>query len=55
MASNGVAANPLMLGIVAAGLVSLTGLEREAWPAVPFDSDRAVTRPCNGTIRGAEG
>lgn len=36
MASNGVAANLLMLAILAAGLVSLTGLEREAWPDVPF-------------------
>ncbi len=36
MASNGIAANLLMLGIVAAGLVSLTGLEREAWPIFPF-------------------
>ena len=36
MAGNGVAANLLMWAIVAAGLVALTGLEREAWPAVPF-------------------
>ena len=36
MASNGVAANLLMLAILAAGLVSLTGLKREAWPDVPF-------------------
>ena len=36
MAGNGVAANLLMLGIIAAGLVSLTGLEREAWPVLPF-------------------
>ena len=36
MASNGIAANLLMWGIVAAGLVSLTGLEREAWPTTPF-------------------
>ena len=36
MASNSVAANLLMCGILAAGLVSLTGLEREAWPTVPF-------------------
>ena len=36
MAGNGVAANLLMLAILAAGLVSLTGLEREAWPDVPF-------------------
>ncbi len=37
MASNGVAANLLMFGIFAAGLVSLGGLEREAWPTVPFN------------------
>ncbi|WP_419165859.1 efflux RND transporter permease subunit [Candidatus Palauibacter sp.] len=36
MASNGIAANLLMCGIIAAGLVSWTGLEREAWPTVPF-------------------
>ena len=36
MADNGIAANLLMIGIVAAGLVSLTGLEREAWPVTPF-------------------
>lgn len=38
MASNKVAANLLMLGIFAAGLVSLNGLEREAWPTVPFNT-----------------
>ena len=37
MASNPVAANLLMVGILAAGIVSLTGLEREAWPTVPFN------------------
>ena len=37
MASNGVAANLLMVGIVAAGLVSFTGLEQEAWPELPFN------------------
>ena len=36
MATNGVAANLLMWGIIAAGVVSFTGLEREAWPTVPF-------------------
>ena len=36
MAGNGVAANLLMWAIVAAGLVSLIGLEREAWPTTPF-------------------
>ncbi len=36
MASNGIAANLLMVGIFAAGLVSLTGLDREAWPTTPF-------------------
>ena len=38
MASNPVAANLFMLGILAAGLVSLTGLEREAWPTLPFNT-----------------
>ena len=38
MAGNPVAANLLMLGILAAGLVSLGGLEREAWPTVPFNT-----------------
>ena len=38
MASNGVAANLLMLAILAAGLVSLTGLVREAWPTLPFNT-----------------
>ena len=38
MANNRVAANLLMLGILAAGIVSLTGLEREAWPTVPFNT-----------------
>ncbi len=37
MASNPVAANLLMIGILAAGLVSLTGLEREAWPTLPHN------------------
>ena len=37
MASNGVAANLLVFAILAAGLVSLTGLEREAWPTIPFN------------------
>ncbi len=37
MASNGVAANLLMFAILAAGLVSLSGLERESWPAIPFN------------------
>ena len=36
MASNGVAANLLMWGIIAAGIVGLSGLEREAWPEIPF-------------------
>ena len=36
MANNRVAANLLMWAIVAAGLVSLTGLERQAWPTFPF-------------------
>ena len=38
MARNGVAANLLMFGILAAGLVALGGLEREAWPIVPFNT-----------------
>ena len=37
MASNSVAANLLMFGILAAGLVSLAGLELEAWPTLPFN------------------
>ncbi len=36
MAGNGVAANLLMWAIIAAGLVSLTGIEREAWHVTPF-------------------
>ncbi|MDE2955842.1 MAG: efflux RND transporter permease subunit [Bacteroidota bacterium] len=36
MASNSVAANLLMWSIIAAGIIGLTGLEREAWPEVPF-------------------
>ncbi len=36
MAGNSVAATLLMWAIIAAGLVSLTGLEREAWPTFPF-------------------
>ncbi len=36
MAGNSMAANLLMLGIVIAGLVSLTGLVREAWPVFKF-------------------
>ena len=38
MASNGVAANLLMLAIVAVGLSSLTLLDRESWPALPFNT-----------------
>ena len=37
MVRNAVAANLLMLGIVAAGLVSWTGLDQEAWPTLPFN------------------
>ncbi len=36
MASNGIAANLPMMGIIAAGLVSLTGIDREASPTTPF-------------------
>ena len=38
MASNSVAANLFMFAILAAGLVALTGLEREAWPTLPFNT-----------------
>ena len=38
MASNRVAANLLMFGILAAGLVALGALERQAWPTVPFNT-----------------
>ena len=37
MASNGVAANLLMIGILVAGVASFFGLELEAWPTVPFN------------------
>ena len=36
MASNNVAANLLMWAIIVAGLVSLSGIDREAWPTTPF-------------------
>ena len=36
MTGNGVAANLLMLAIIAAGLISLSGIDREAWPTTPF-------------------
>ena len=36
MAGNSVAANLLMLAIVAAGLISLFDIDREAWPTTPF-------------------
>ena len=36
MASNPIAANLLMIGILAAGVASLAALEREAWPTLPF-------------------
>ncbi len=36
MVGNSVASNLLMFAIVAAGLVALTGLGREAWPVLPF-------------------
>lgn len=38
MASSRVAATLLMFGILAAGLVALGALEREAWPTVPFNT-----------------
>ena len=37
MASNGVAANLLMFGILATGLLALLGLERESWPTLAFN------------------
>ena len=37
MVSNRVAANVLMFGILAAGVVALFGLERQAWPTIPFN------------------
>ena len=37
MASNSVAANLLMVGILVAGVASLFKLELEAWPTVPFN------------------
>ena len=37
MASNSVAANLLMVGILVAGVASFFGLELEAWPTVPFN------------------
>jgi multidrug efflux pump subunit AcrB len=42
MASNGVAANLLMLLIVAAGLISTTGLVQEAFPVLEFDAVEIV-------------
>ena len=38
LASNRVAANLLMFAILAAGLVALGALERQAWPTVPFNT-----------------
>ena len=38
MARHNVAANLLMFGILAAGLVALGTLERQAWPVVPFNT-----------------
>ena len=38
MARNGVAANLLMVAILMGGLVSLTGIEQEAWPEFPFNT-----------------
>ena len=46
MARNGVAANLLMVAILVGGLVSLTGIEQEAWPEVPFNTvEVAVAYP----------
>lgn len=38
MAGNGIAANLLMWGIVAAGLLSLSGIVMQAWSHLPFDT-----------------
>ena len=38
MASNPIAANLFMFGILACGFVALGALEREAWPTVPFNT-----------------
>ena len=38
MATNRVAANLCMFGILAAGVVSFGALERQAWPTVPFNT-----------------
>ena len=46
MARNGVAANLLMVAILVGGLVSLTGIEQEAWPEIPFNTvEVAVAYP----------
>ena len=46
MARNGVAANLLMLGMLVAGVASLTGIEQEAYPEVPFNTvEVAVAYP----------
>ena len=37
MAENGIGANLLMFAIIAAGLMSLGGLDREAWPIIPLN------------------
>ncbi len=37
MAGNSVASNLFMIAILFAGLVALPGLDREAWPSVPFN------------------
>ncbi|MCY4199612.1 MAG: efflux RND transporter permease subunit [Gammaproteobacteria bacterium] len=37
MAANPVAANLLMIGILAAGFIAMTGLQREAWPTLAYD------------------
>ena len=46
MARNGVAANLLMVAILVGGLSSLTGIEQEAWPEIPFNTvEVAVAYP----------
>ena len=58
MASNSVAANLLMFGIIAAGLVAWTGLEQEGWPTVPFNGatpeevEEAIVVKIEDEVRG---
>ena len=54
MASNRVAANLLMPVILAAGMVALESLERQAWPTVPFNTIE-VSVACPGAVPGPVG